>query len=494
MDSAAEAATPEAARQQDAPIAYRDVTLESGVDFEHWDGRSGRRYYPETASGGGGLFDADGDGDLDLYLINGATTPGSPPGRQPRNALYLQQSSGPGGTGAPRFVKASAAGVDDPGFGMGLCAADLNGDGLADFLLTNFGPDRLFVSRAAASGPPDWTSVPMPGERWGTGCAFGDLDGDGDLDLYVANYLAVDFDRHPTCGDPARGLASYCRPSAFAGQADQLYMNRGVGADGVPRFEEAGAVRGVIQGSDEKGFGVLMSDFDDDGDLDILVANDGTPNRLYANDGRGFLEDAGLSSGLALSGDGIPQASMGLDVGDADGDGRLDVMMTHYAFESNTLYLNAGRGPGRALYDDRTADSGLHAPSYLSVGWGVRFFDADNDGDLDLAVANGHVLDNAELFDVRTSYAQPDHLYTNDGAGSFTEASAGVPGFAAPEPTVSRALATGDLDDDGRLDLLITTTNGRPRLLRGVGSAPGRWLGVRLLGPVSNTFAIGARA
>ncbi|MEL7059900.1 MAG: CRTAC1 family protein [Acidobacteriota bacterium] len=464
---------------------FREVGGALGLDFQHRDGRTGQRFYVETAASGGGFIDADGDGRLDLYLVNGARTPGTPPGAPPRNALYLQRDG--------RFVDvAAAAGVDDLGYGMGLCVADVDGDGGLDLFVTNYGEDRLFLSRGVVDGVPRFAersaAAGLEGTRWGTGCAFGDVDGDGDLDLYVANYLDFSYDRNPRCGDAARGLASYCRPAVFAGQPDQLYIHQGVGSDGSVRFREEGAARGILQGPEEKGFGVLMSDVDEDGDLDLLVANDGTPNRLYLNDGRGQFDERGIATGVALDRDGAPGAGMGLDLGDVDRDGHLDLIVTNYAHEANTLYL----ATPEPFFDDRTAEAGLARPSFLSVGWGVRFFDAENDGDLDLAVANGHVLDNIEAFEPRQSYPQRDHLYLNDGGGSFVEVGPRVgDGFAGQR--VSRGLAIGDWNDDGRMDVLTTQTNGPATLLENVSAPTGAWIGLRLEGPAPNRSAIGAR-
>ncbi|MEO1083876.1 MAG: CRTAC1 family protein, partial [Acidobacteriota bacterium] len=477
------------------PQIFRNVTLGSGVDFEHWDGRSGRRFYMETASGGGGFLDADGDGALDLYLLNGASTPGSPARQAPRNALFVQRNGA--------FVDVSAAsGVDDAGYGMGLCIADVTGDGLPDLYVTNFGADRFYLSRGVVDGVPRFEEASTPAGLgdggWGTGCAFGDVDGDGDLDLYVVRYLDYSVDRNRLCGDPARGIAGYCRPSVFRGQADLLYLRRG-DRDGAPLFEEVGLERGLVVGDSERGFAVVLSDLDVDGDLDAVVANDGTANRFYRNDGGGFFTDVALLSGLAVDRTGDPGASMGLELADADGDGRMDVFVTHYAHEANTLYLATedasaeSAADPRPYFEDRTAEAGLAAPSFLSVGWGARFFDLENDGDLDLAVANGHVMDNIDLFEPRSSYPQADHLYRNDGAGRFVEISAATSGYDAPTPAVSRALAAGDWNDDGGVDLLITATNGRPRLLENVAPDRGRWIGLVLRGPRSNTLAIGAR-
>ncbi len=375
---------------------FQQVGPERGIDFRHQDGRSGQLYYVETAASGGGFFDYDDDGDLDVYLINGAATPfeltggPAPAAGGPRNALYENDGNG-------RFRDVTQeAGVGDPGYGMGMCAGDYDGDGRLDFLVTNYGPDRLFRNLGGGADgivrfEQTAESAGVAGRRWGTNCAFADLDGDGDLDLYVANYVDFQFDNSPRCGDSARGVWSYCRPAVFDGQADYLYVNQGDGT-----FRQEGRERGIAQGTDERGFGVVVSDLDGDGAPEILVANDGTLNRLYVNDGRGFFTDHALVAGVAADRGGAAGSGMGLDLGDADGDGRLDLLVTNYSFEAATLYLRRGEG---FYFEDRTAEAGLAAPTYLPVGWGIQFFDADNDGDLDLGVANGHVMHNIERFE-----------------------------------------------------------------------------------------------
>ena len=468
---------------------FQPVGLERGVDFQHRDGRTGQLYYIETAASGGGFLDVDDDGDLDLYLINGAETPfdlsdgPGPAAEAPRNALYEND-----GQGHFRDVT-EAAGVGDPGYGMGLCAGDYDGDGRLDFLVTNYGPDRLF--RNLGAGADDTArfeetseSAGVAGARWGTNCAFADIDSDGDLDLYVANYVDFRFDDNPRCGDSVRGIWSYCRPAVFDGQADYLYLNQGDGT-----FSEEGRTRGIAQGTDEKGFGVLATDLTGDGAPEILVANDGTLNRLYVNDGRGFFTDQALSSGVAADRDGAAGSGMGMALGDADGDGRLDLLVTNYSFETNTLYLRRGAD---LYFEDRTAEAGLATATHLPVGWGVQFFDVENDGDLDLAVANGHVVDNIELFEDTVGYPQPNLLLANDGTGRFRDVSTAA-GSAFSAARVSRALATGDFDNDGRLDLLVTNTNESPDLLRNVYETSHHWLGLRLRGPAGSAFAIGAR-
>jgi len=459
---------------------FQNEAASRGIGFVHEDGRSGEKYYIETAASGGGFLDYDADGDLDIYLVNGAKTPGSTLETSPRNALYEQRNG--------RFVDvAAAAGVADQGYGMGFCVGDIDADGRLDFLVTNYGPDRLYRNQ----GPDADGQVRFAEEAvdrgvadagWGTGCAFADLDADGDLDLFVTRYVRFRFDSNPFCGDRARNLRAYCRPEAFEGQADRLYINRGDGS-----FREEGEVRGIVRGKNEKGFGVVISDLDDDGDPDIYVANDGTMNRLYVNDGGGHFQDLSLVSGSGLNEVGLTESGMGVALGDADADGRLDLVVTNYSMETNTLYRNQGG----LMFEDLSVASGLKEPTFRNVGWGIAFVDVDNDGDLDLATANGHAVDNIEIFEAGLRYRQPNELLLNDGKGRFRPAGNAGPAFDLPQ--VSRALAVGDVDDDGRLDILITNTNGRPDLLMNRHPSPGHWVGIRLHGPPGNPFAIGSR-
>ncbi len=456
-------------------LRFEERAIELGVRFHHQDGRNGEKYYPETTASGGGWIDFDGDGDLDLYLINGAAAPGIRQDPVPRNALYENRDG--------RFVDVTErSATGDSGYGMGMCVGDYDADGRLDFFVTNYGADRLFHNLGDGRFEERVAEAGIDEDRWSSSCAFGDLDADGDLDLYVSHYLDFSWERNPLCTNAGDGSRMYCHPSAFRGVTDSLFINRGDGT-----FVEEGRARGLATGSTEKGLDVLVSDLDGDADLDIYVANDGTSNRLYANDGTGHFEDIGLASGVALSRFGDPQAGMGTAAGDTDGDGRLDLVVTNFAMEYHTLYRNIGE----LRFDDRSAASGLERPTHLPVGWGVALFDADNDADLDLAIASGHMQEGIELLGPAQRYAQPNFLFANDGRGVFHDVSASA-GPAWSVAKVSRGLAVADWNDDGRLDLLITNNNGEPDLLENRSEAPGHWLGVVLEGPAENPFAFGA--
>ncbi|MDA8018662.1 MAG: CRTAC1 family protein [Thermoanaerobaculia bacterium] len=459
---------------------FVDVSRELGIEFLHQDGRSGQRFYVETVASGGGWLDFDGDGDLDLYLINGAATPGSTLTTSPQNLLYENREG--------RFVDVTAvAAVGDPGYGMGMCAGDFDADGWLDFYVTNYGTDRLFRSLGEIDGRVRFEEVSgsagVGGDRWGTNCTFADFDSDGDLDLYVVNYVDFSFERNPRCGDAARDVWSYCRPHVFDGQRDDLYINQGDGT-----FREESLVRGIAIGRDDRGFGVVASDLTTDGAVDVLVANDGTANRLYVNDGNGFFTEMALITGLALNHLGHEESGMGLALADVDGDRLQDLLVTNYSFETNTFYSNRDE----LFFEDRTTESGLGEASYLRVGWGAGFFDFDNDGDLDLAVANGHVMDTIDEFEHGIGYPQSNLLFENDGRGRFRDVSPQA-GAAFAIRKVSRALAVGDWNDDGRLDLLITNTNDHVDLLENRLETGNHWIGFRLEGSSANPSAIGTR-
>jgi tetratricopeptide (TPR) repeat protein len=460
------------------PPWFVDVAPAVGLDFVQYDGRSGERYYVETTGSGCGFLDFDDDGDLDVYLLTGAPTPGAAvPPAPPENRLYENRSG--------RFVDVtSQAGVGDDGYGMGMCVGDIDGDDRLDFMVANFGPDRLYRNLGNGRFEEIGERAGVDDPRWGSNCAFGDLDGDGDLDLYVSHYLEFDFNDNPKCGDDVRGIYGYCRPSSFRGVTDSLFINDGSGV-----FREEVGSRGLAEGVLEKGFGVIMTDIDFDRDLDIFVANDSTPNRLYVNDGGGVFEDRGLTCGVAVNAEGMTTSGMGVDVGDVDGDGLMDVALTNYAMEPISLYHHLGD----LRFADVARERGVAELSLQDVGWGVVLADFDNDGDRDMAIANGHVVDNIREFEPSHSYEQTNVLLLNDGSGRFVDATADAGLHELPK-RVSRALAVGDWNDDGRLDLLVANCNDRFELLENRIENDNHWLGLRLHGRPGNRAAIGARA
>jgi hypothetical protein len=448
-------------------VSFTDVAAQAGVSFRHDDGASGRRYMVETFGGGVLAFDYDSDELPDLLFVNGAPLPGAS-GPRRRNALYRNL-----GDGTFRDVTAEA-GLAGEGYGMGGAASDLDNDGDIDVLVTAFGENQLYLNNGDGTFRSRGREAGVADDRWSSGATFFDLDGDGFLDLYVVNYLDFTVAKHRECVSPTAGISAYCHPGEYEGVPDVLYRNRGdLG------FEE------VSSGSDGKGLGVVALDFDDDGDSDLYVANDTTRNTLYRNDG-GKLTDVGVEAGVAYNEQGLAEAGMGVDAGDFDRDGRIDLVVTNFDFENNTLYRNLGRG----FFLDATSAFGLGAVSLTELGFGCDFLDLDNDGWQDLVVVNGHILDNIAEIQSNLSFAQPGQLFRNEG-GRFRDATATSGSIARPR--VGRGLASLDYDRDGDLDLAISSRGGAAELLRNEGGNAGGFLGLRLVGVVSNRDGIGAR-
>ncbi len=473
---AAAVARPSAAA--DPPPAFRESSAEAGLRFRHFNGMVGAFYFPEMTGPGGGLFDFDGDGDLDVFfrqgtlLASGETLDDAlfpiegPLGdRLFRNDLSEAGSDGPSAS----FVDVSvAAGFRDTGYGMGLAAGDYDNDGDVDLYLTNYGPNQFWRNRGDGSFENVTAMTGTDDAKWSTSATFIDIDHDGDLDLFSANYVQFDVDRNPRCFASTSAL-DYCGPSAFTSQSDRLWRNRGDGT-----FEDISVKSGIAR-SRGAGLGVISGDFNDDGLLDLYVANDGEANHLWLNRGNGTFSDDALFSGTALNRHGSPEASMGLAAADFDGDGNEDLFLTHLAEESNTFYRNLGDG----LFEDRSRETRLAAPSMPYTSFGVAAVDFDNDGWPDLAIANGAVRILLDLAAEGNPYPleQPNQLFRNRGDGSFEEvtSSAGA-AFALSE--VSRGLATGDLDHDGAVDLIVFNNNGPARLLINQAARGKRWLAV----------------
>jgi hypothetical protein len=450
------------------------VSQEWGLSFRHHHGGTGQFYMPETMGSGVAIFDYDGDGDPDVFFVDSGAMPGYQ-GETPRSVL-LRNDGG-------RFVDVTTrSGIQVTGYGMGATAGDVDGDGDPDLYVTAFGPDQLFRNNGDGTFT-DATAkaglVVLGKPLWGAAAAFADTDGDGDLDLYVADYLDFSFDNNPVCGNQSLGLRSYCHPEVFHGLPDRFYRNRGDGT-----FENATAAAG-FPADTGNGLGVIFGDFDKDGDQDLYVANDMNPSFLYENRGNGTFQEIGLLSGTALSDQGVPEAGMGVDAGDVDGNGFPDIVKTHLDLQTNALYLNQGS----MLFTDGRYVSKLAEPSLYKVGFGVLFADLDQDGDLDHVVANGHIIHNAELFGTGTTYKQRNQVFENTGRGVFRE----VKDSGMDVVRSSRGLAAGDLDLDGDLDLVIANSNDLSEVYENVTSPAGNWLQVDLAGRGRNTSGIGAR-
>ena len=449
-------------------IRFTEIAEKAGIHFVHSTGAKGGWHYIETMGSGCALFDADGDGDLDLYLVNGANLPGRPV--EGINALYRNDTDK-----TIRLTDITKfSGALGRGYGMGCTVGDADNDGDLDIYVTGYPENILYVNNGDATFKDASHQANVAAGGWSAGAAFFDFEADGDLDLYVVRYLTYDPAREPMC--ERSGVRTYCAPYRFRGAPDLLYLNSGDGT-----FEDISQRAGIAD-SRGKGLGVLSLDYDRDGDTDLYIANDTTPNFLYRNDGDRFTE-VGLETGTSLSASGRPQAGMGVDAGDVDGDGRTDLIVTNFSYESNAFYRHREQG----IFSESSARLGLVGPSTLPLGFGTHLFDADSDGDLDLFVANGHIFPNVSDFSSAESYPQTDQFFRNT-AGVFEDVSESA-GFASP--AVSRGSALGDIDTDGDLDLIVLVANARPHLYRNDTPPAHSWLIVQLKS--ANRSAIGAR-
>ncbi len=457
-------------------VLFRDITASSKLDFVHVHGGTGKKYLPEIMGSGGCALDFDGDGWIDVYLIQSGKLPGSDyRGGRVVNRLFRNL-----GNGTFEDVTESS-GTADPGYGMGSIAGDYDNDGDPDIYVTNFGPDVLLRNNGDGTFSDVTREAGIDSPLWGSSAVFLDADGDGCLDLYVVNYLDFTVDKHVDCGTPSKGISSYCHPDVYPMAADVFFHNLGNGT-----FEEATEAAGLLD-TTGKGLGVVAVDFDNDGWTDIYVANDSTPNFLYRNKGNGTFEEVGLLLGVGYNEDGLTEAGMGTDAGDLNADDYLDIFVTNLNNETNALYLG---GPEYFRYQTRS--SGIYEGSYRVVGFGTDLLDLDNDGDLDILVTNGHVIDNIELLDDSQRFKQPSQVFINEGRATFTEMDPRACGDIS-EARVGRGTITLDFDHDGRLDVVITFNNERARLFRNEQTQAGNWIGFQLEGKRLNRDAVGAR-
>jgi hypothetical protein len=455
---------------------YVQIADRLGIDFVHDHGGSGQRYMVETMGSGLGWIDYDGDGWSDLYLVQGQVTPGANRPQALRNRLYRNLAG-------RRFEDVTAAaGVGDPGYGQGVAVGDYDRDGDLDLYVVNFGANVLYRNDGKGHFTDVTVAAGVGDPRWGSSAAFGDLDGDGWPDLYVVNYVDFNYDHHLFCGNAARQIRTYCHPDVYDAVPDVLYHNNRDGS-----FSEATHAAGVDHAGG-KGLGVVVSDLDGDGDLDLYVANDSTPNLLYRSDGHGRFEEIGAVSGTAYNGDGKAQAGMGVDSGDGDGDGRFDLVVTNLDFEGLAFYHNLGDG----FFDEVTRSIGLLTPSLNTVGFGVSFLDFDNDGDLDLIVGNGHIIDNVALIRPSQTHAQLPQLYRNLGGGRFEPVGEAEGGAVLGRALVVRGLATCDFDNDGDIDVALATNNGPVQLWENSGSK-GHALAIKVIGRNGEAAPVGTR-
>ena len=455
------------------PVTFDEVARTVGIDFTHVNGSSPERHLREIMSGGGLFFDYNDDGWLDVFLVDGGQTAGRTATR-PAHRLFRNR-----GNGAYEDVTATA-GIAHRQYGMGACAADYDNDGWIDLHVTSVGRNVLYrnIDGERFADVSDRARVGVL--AFSASCAFADIDQDGHVDLFVVNYVDAQPDNNIFCGDRSKGLRMYCHPLNFRPLSDLLFRNNGDGT-----FTDITQKAGLVAGGN--GLGAVFGDYDDDGRVDLFVANDTTPNFLYHNAGGARFDEVALPAGVAVASDGRTRAGMGTDFGDYDGDGRLDLIVTNHELEAHTLFRSLGDG----LFEDATSRSGVGLATLPFVGFGTVFFDHDHDTDLDLAIVNGHVMNSPEHFRPGASEAQRKLLLRNDGSGRFAEVGrTSGPGFASEN--VGRALAAGDIDNDGDLDLLVVNNGGPAELLRSGGARKPNAVLVRLVGTRSNRSAIGA--
>ena len=461
---------------QRPPLGFTltDVTASSGLQFTHNSGGYGGKLLPETMGSGCAFIDYDADGWPDVLLINGMDWPGH---KRQRSTLRLYKNNRNG-----TFTDVTrAAGLDVEMYGMGVAVGDYNNDGFADILVTCVGQNRLFRNTGKGTFV-DATQMSGLGGRTGfsTSALWFDFDRDGLLDLFVCNYLKWTPEHDVFCSLDGKNK-SYCTPEAYRGDTCWLFRNRGNGT-----FEDVTAKCGIFDTS-SKSLGVTMIDSDIDGWPDLFVANDTQPNKLYRNLRNGTFRDVAVEAGLAFSAEGKARAGMGADAADFDNSGVPGLAITNFDNEMIGLYRPLGRG----LFEDVALKSGVGAPSRNSLGFGCAFADFDLDGDLDLVVANGHIDETVRNIRGNVGYAQPPHLFINQGNGTFRDGAADA-GRAFAQPRVGRGLACADFDRDGDVDLLVTTNNGPAVLFRNDQSSGNRFVRFALRGTASNRDAIGA--
>jgi hypothetical protein len=453
-------------------IPFVDVTAKAGIGFVHDSGATPEKFMVETFGSGVAWIDYDNDGFPDLYFVNGA--------QGAANVLYHNDRDGT----FSDVTQAAGVSASNSGKGVhktGVAVGDYDNDGRLDLYVTAFGPNVLYRNNGDGtfSDVTSKTGTAGGAADWSTSAGFFDLDRDGDLDLYVTNYLDYTLADNPYCGVRREGYRMYCNPTMFDGKADRLFRNNGDGT-----FSDVSREAGIANPAG-KGLGVTFCDFDRDADVDIYVANDLVRNFLYRNNGDGTFTDVAYGAGVGFDINGKPQAGMGVDCADFDDNGLPDLFVTNFADELNTLYQNHPGG----VFDDVSAKVGLGS-GLRPLGFGTKLFDVDNDGDLDIYVTNGHVIDNVRLYQPSSTYGQRDLLYENIG-GRFRDVS-DQSGPALRLERVGRGLAVADFDNDGRLDIVISNVGQPATLLRNEG-ARGNWISIRAQGTKSNGFGLGVR-
>ena len=453
-------------------VVFTDVTRAAGIDFLHESGLSKEKLIVETVGSGLAWIDYDNDGHPDLYLVNGSRMSEGKP--SPGNALFRNR-----GRGTFENVTGKAGVAGNGSYGMGVAVGDYDNDGRLDLYVTNYGPNQLFRNNGDGTFSDVASTAGVDSRRWGSSAGFFDFDRDGDLDLYVVNYLDYDPEDNPYCGLPKEGYRLYCDIRMFEGAADQLYRNDGDGS-----FTDVSSAAGIANPAG-KGLGLTFADFDGDGYADLYVANDTIRDFLYRNNRDGAFSDVTYAAAVGFDANGEPQAGMGVDAADLNRDGLPEIFVTNFAYELNALYRN---GPN-LLFEEVSERMGLGS-GLLPLGFGTKLFDYDNDGDVDIYVANGHIENNVRLYFPNLTYAQTDLLYENQGTG-FLDVSA-ESGAPFKISAVGRGAAVADYDNDGDLDIALSNSGGHAVLLRNEGGNRNHWIAIQARGRESNSFGLGA--
>ncbi len=468
-----------------API-FREVAAEVGLNFHHFSGSTGSLLMPEILGAGLALIDYDNDGDLDVYLLQGTMLEKGkkplappPPGWKPGNRLFRNMLSE---TGKLQFVDVTEkAGVGHIGYAMGVAVGDYDNDGYQDIYVTNFGSNVLYHNNGDGTFTDVTKEAGVEDPRWSTSAAWVDYNGDGLLDLFVCEYVDFTVLGNKRCYAPS-GEPDYCSPLAYHSIPSRLFRNLGNG-----KFVDVTESSGIASAYGPA-LGVICMDFNFDGLIDIYVANDAAANLLWLNQGNGTFKEAGLDLGLALSADGLPKAGMGLSADDIDNDGHLEVLVTNLNREGVTLFRSDKQG----MYDDDTAQYRLAQPTFGYTGYGVGFFDYDNDGLMDLFIANGAMTIIDSMHNTSNPYAQRNQLFHNEGEGKGFREVTDEAGPALQLIEVSRGAAFGDIDNDGNMDIVITNEDAPARVFLNQGGSKNHWLLVRLETPKLNRFGMGA--
>ena len=456
-------------------FVFKDESIPQGLIFSHDRGGSGERYYIETIGAGVCLFDYDNDTDLDIYFCQGSLLPGRD------NNIILENKLFRNDNGKWKDVT-DFAGVGDTSYSFGCACGDVDNDGDSDLYITNFGTDTFFKNNGDGTFTDMTSTVGLKSDSWSSSAAFFDMNNDGLLDLYVTSYVEYSLNENPWCGDRRKNLRDYCKPDFFPGIQDYLFQNQG---DWI--FKDVSNSSGLA-GKKGKGLGVIPADFDLDGDLDLYVANDKVMNHYFINDGQGYFEENAIFTGVGFNENGLAEAGMGVDIGDINGDGWQDIFVTNFSGESNTIYINNRKG----FFSDETFYSGIVQPSFNFVGFGTKLLDLDHDGWLDLFVINGHVAETIDNIYNDHTYAQRKQIFINNHDGSFREIPEENIGDAKVQ-SVGRGGAFGDIDNDGDIDVVVSNNNSPANLLIRSGTPESNWIGFLLVGTESNKDAIGAR-